>query len=74
MKLPSNDYDIQRHEAEHYPTRSNGIIPTWVKCREGKDARKYLNAWLDDMTPEERRQHLENEAQLKRNYEEQKYY
>lgn len=74
MKLPSNDYNIEVYEAENYPTRSNGIIPTWVKRREGKDARKYINAWLDYMTPEERQQHLENEAQLKRNYEEQKYY
>ena len=74
MKLPSNDHSLDQHHREHYPTRSNGIIPTWVKRREGKDARKYLNAWLDEMTPEERRQHLENEAQLKRNYEEQKYY
>lgn len=74
MKLPSNDHSLDQHHRENYPTRSNGIIPTWVKRREGKDARKYLNAWLDEMTPEERQQHLENEAQLKRNYEEQKYY
>ena len=74
MTYPLPDHDINKHEAENYPTRSNGIIPTWVKRREGKDARKYLNAWLDDMSPEERQQHLENEAQLKRNYEEQKYY
>ena len=74
MKLPSNDHSLDQHHRENYPTRSNGIIPTWVKRREGKDARKYLNAWLDDMSPEERQQHLENEAQLKRNYEEQKYY
>ena len=74
MRLQSNDYLLDQHHRENYPTRSNGIIPTWVKRREGKDARKYLNAWLDEMTPEERQQHLENEAQLKRNYEEQKYY
>lgn len=74
MTYPSPDHDIEVYEAEHYPTRSNGIIPTWVKRREGKDSRKFLNAWLDEMSPEERRQHLENEAQLKRNYEEQKYY
>lgn len=74
MKLPSNDHSLDQHHREHYPTRSNGIIPTWVKRREGKDARKFLNAWLDDMSPEERQQHLENEAQLKCNYEEQKYY
>ena len=74
MTYPLPDHDINKHESEHYPTRSNGIIPTWVKRREGKDARKFLNAWLDDMSPEERQQHLENESQLKRNYEEQKYY
>lgn len=74
MTYPLPDHDINKQESENYPTRSNGIIPTWVKRREGKDARKYLNAWLDEMTPEERQQHLENEAQLKRNYEEQKYY
>ena len=74
MKLPSNDHSLDQHNREHYPTRSNGIIPTWVKRREGKDARKCINAWLDEMTPEERQQHLENEVQLKRNYEEQKYY
>jgi hypothetical protein len=74
MTYPLPDHDINKHESEHYPTRSNGIIPTWVKRREGKDARKCINAWLDEMTPEERQQHLENEVQLKRNYEEQKYY
>jgi len=74
MTYPLPDHDINKHESEHYPTRSNGIIPTWVKRREGKDARKCINAWLDEMTPEERQQHLENESQLKRNYEEQKYY
>ena len=74
MKLPSNDHSLDQHHREHYPTRSNGIIPTWVKRREGKDARKCINAWLDEMTPEERQQHLENEAQLKCNYQEQKYY
>ena len=74
MKLPSNDHSLDQHHRENYPTCSNGIIPAWVKRRESKDARKYLNAWLDEMSPEERQQHLENEAQLKRNYEEQKYY
>jgi len=74
MKLPSNDHDIQKHEAENYPISGNGIIPTWVKRREGKDARKYLNAWLDDMTPEERQQHNEREAEYQKSISNAEYY
>jgi hypothetical protein len=74
MTYPLPDHDINKHEAEHYPTRSNGIIPTWVKRREGKDARKYLNAWLDEMTPEERRQHNEREAEYQKSIRNAEYY
>ena len=74
MRLPSNDHLLDQHHRENYPTRSNGIIPTWVKRREGKDARKYLNAWLDDMTPEERQQHNEREAEYQKSISNAEYY
>lgn len=74
MKLPSNDHSLDQHNREHYPTRSNGIIHTWVKRREGKDARKYLNAWLDEMSPEERQQHNEREAEYQKSINQNQYY
>ena len=74
MKLPSNDHNIEQHHREHYPTRANGIIPTWIKRKDGKDARKYLNAWLDDMTPEEREQLRQYNEQLVKDREYGEYY
>lgn len=74
MKLPSNDHSLNQHHREHYPTRSNGIIPTWVKRRECKDARKCINAWLDEMTPEERQQHNEREAEYQKSINNNQYY
>ena len=74
MKLPNNDHSLDQHHRENYPTRSNGIIPTWVKRREGKDARKYINAWLDEMTPEERQQHNEREIEYQKSISNAEYY
>lgn len=74
MTYPSADHDINKHEAENYHTSSNGIIPTWIKRREGKDARKCINKWLDDMTPEERQQHNEREAEYQKSINQNQYY
>lgn len=73
MKLPSNDHNIEAHHREHYPTRSNGIIPTWLKG-ESKAAAKYQSEWIDSMTPEEREQLRQYNEQLVKDREHGEYY
>lgn len=73
MTYPSNDYQIEQHHREHYPTRANGIIPTWVKG-ESKAAAKYQRDWIDNMTPEEREQLRQYNEQLLKDREYGEYY
>jgi len=73
MKLPSNDHYIQEHERENYPTRSNGIIPTWLKG-ESKAASNYQREWVDSMTPEQHAKHLANELEYQKCIGNAKYY
>ena len=73
LVLPNNDHDVQQHERENYPTRSNGIIPTWFKG-ESKEASKCQREWIEGMTPEQHAKHLENELFYQQSKNNAKYY
>jgi len=73
MKLPSNDYNLDQHHSENYPTRSNGIIPTWLKG-ESKEASKYQRGWVDGMSADEWQKHLKREKEYQQSLGNNKYY
>ena len=73
MKLPSNDHDIQAYERENYPTRSNGIIPTWLRSEKWLVA-KEQKEWIDGMSAEEWQKHLSNELEYQKSKGNAKYY
>ena len=49
------------------------MIPTWLRSEKGLVA-KEQKEWIDGMTPEQRKQHLANEAAYQQSIGNAKYY
>ena len=65
---------VDQHAIEYYGYDNQGGSIGIPKRSQAAIARKETNEWLENMTPEERQQLHEYNEQLKKDYEDGKYY